>query len=137
MSDKNGQMYDCDEDDLLVEPDRIDDIDRMQTFIDSLAFVVEDETGMLSDAMLTPEKLGEILRRLKDQREYAAETAAIYEKEVERLRKLINRFVETKEAIFKHTAFCRNCEKQKWCEIGDKLLQDHINARIELEGGEQ
>lgn len=111
--------------------------ERLTNLVEALAFVTEDETGMLSDAELTAEKLEEILHTLKGQRDYAAETAEMHAKEVERLRKLINRSVETKEAIFKHTAFCENCEKEKWCEIGDSLRQDHISARMELEGGAQ
>ncbi len=70
-------------------PALVAEVRRLTNLLEALEFLTEDETGMLSDAPLTPDKLVEILRLLKDQRDYAAETAEMHAKEVERLNKLV------------------------------------------------
>lgn len=70
-------------------PALLAEVERLNETIEKLAFVVEDETGMLSDAPLTPEKLEDILHTLKGQRDYAAESFAMLETENARLNKLV------------------------------------------------
>ena len=88
-------------------PALVAEVRRLNNLVEAFEFLTEDETGMLSDAPLTPEKLEEILRLLKDQRDYAAETAEMHAKEVERLR------VELFESNKRHLENYENNERLK------------------------
>lgn len=62
-------------------PALVAEVERLNGLVEALAIAVEDETGMLSDAPLTAEKMEEILHTLKYRYENANEFLGDYVKE--------------------------------------------------------
>lgn len=55
--------------------------------------------------------------------------------EVKRLQNIFFSYRLTKSALATHTAACDICEAGDYCEVGDRLIQAYINARLNLEEG--
>jgi len=74
-------------------PTALAENERLNNLVEALAFVVEDETGMLSDAPFTAEKLEDILHTMKHRGEYANEMLGDYVKTNERLRAALDKIM--------------------------------------------
>ena len=115
------------ENERLKASEEYQDIDRsMAAELEQYAFVVEDETGLLSDTMLTPEKLSEILHTLKAQRDYAAETASMNAKEAERLCKVI----EWLRKAYGVRYACANCQANILDGVSVSIGEDDAGLEI-------
>ena len=123
------------------------EVRRLTNLVEALAIVIEDETGMLSDAPLTVEKLEVILHTLKGQRDYAAESVALIEKEagkqeVENIR--LRAALELAEPFLREEITnpdnynCAYCDDEDGNHHGDcRQLVAYLACKNALKGGAQ